>query len=99
LWTRHRRPHLGIRWEVLNLHCGDADPVHLQREVIFVAGNVSDGIGLPLKELLAAFGDFEGFRKIGHAAVRCNSIRPFRYGHVRCKKPGERIAVAPLSIA
>jgi hypothetical protein len=38
--------HLTIRREVLDLHCGNADPVHLHRNPVPDAENVRDGVGL-----------------------------------------------------
>jgi hypothetical protein len=65
----------------------------------FVGENVRDGVGLPLKELLAACGALEGFFKIGHRTVRSDFIRRFRYGNAGVKNLASVSPVAPLSIA
>ena len=60
-------------------------------DAVSVAKNISDRVALPFKKLLTAFSGLEGFGKVRRRAMRRNSIRHFRYGHVRGKKPSERV--------
>jgi hypothetical protein len=56
---------LAIGREVLNLDCGNASPVHLQRNPVTVPQNVRDRVGLADEQLLTTPRGIEGFRKVG----------------------------------
>src|SRR5579864_5471687 len=84
--------HLTVGRQILERHRRNAKPIHLQCNPVAVAKNISDRVSLALKKFLTAFGSLEGFGKIGRRSMRCSPVRHFLYGHVLCKKPGERFA-------